>query len=315
MLLRCSSSTSFCGYKHDYVFSSDFRIRPLSPIQRIKSLPLSTRQSKPGSYRNNNNNNNNHMLRCQAYDEDGGSSTRKDVIPVHGLSNTVVGVLGGGQLGRMICQAASQMSIKVMILDPLENCPASTLSYHHVVGSYDDSATVKEFAKRLSVSAFYLMISSPPFICIWYFQFRVFKITSILQKLTLSLVLRCGVVTYEIEHVDVATLEKLEQQGIDCQPKASTIRIIQGVHPKTITILELQAIDKGLDMATGYGYKRIELGCDSASVVTLIKTAISPPYLRPNIGHTDYTPDAFTIDLKIILVEDASGKIYFRVKK
>lgn len=33
--------------------------------------------------------------------------------------------------------------------------------------------------------------------------------------------------TIEIEHVDAITLEKLEQQGIDCQPKASTIRIIQ----------------------------------------------------------------------------------------
>lgn len=42
-----------------------------------------------------------------------------------------------------------------------------------------------------------------------------------------SLVFRCGVLTVEIEHVDVSTLEKLEQQGVDCQPKASTIRIIQ----------------------------------------------------------------------------------------
>lgn len=33
--------------------------------------------------------------------------------------------------------------------------------------------------------------------------------------------------TVEIEHVDAVTLEKLEQQGIDCQPKASTIKIIQ----------------------------------------------------------------------------------------
>ncbi|GFZ14588.1 phosphoribosylaminoimidazole carboxylase, putative [Actinidia rufa] len=39
--------------------------------------------------------------------------------------------------------------------------------------------------------------------------------------------LRCDVVTVEIEHVDVATLVKLERQGINCQPKASTIRIIQ----------------------------------------------------------------------------------------
>ncbi|GMI98942.1 hypothetical protein like AT2G37690 [Hibiscus trionum] len=33
--------------------------------------------------------------------------------------------------------------------------------------------------------------------------------------------------TVETEHVNVATLEKLEQQGVDCEPRASTIRIIQ----------------------------------------------------------------------------------------
>ena len=43
----------------------------------------------------------------------------------------------------------------------------------------------------------------------------------------LFLVARCGVLTVEIEHVDAETLERLERQGIDCQPKASTIRIIQ----------------------------------------------------------------------------------------
>ncbi|KAK5802294.1 hypothetical protein PVK06_029879 [Gossypium arboreum] len=113
------------------------------------------------------------------------SSRQDDDSPVHGLSEKIVGVLGGGQLGRMLCQAASKMAIKVIVLDPSENCPASALAYDHMVGSFDDSATVEEFAKR------------------------------------------CGVLTVETEHVDVATLEKLEQQGIDCEPKASTIRIIQ----------------------------------------------------------------------------------------
>lgn len=51
-------------------------------------------------------------------------------------------------------------------------------------------------------------------------------IVIILMKLHFYIV-RCGVLTVEIEHVDAATLEKLEQQGVDCQPKASTIRIIQ----------------------------------------------------------------------------------------
>ncbi|EXB93209.1 Phosphoribosylaminoimidazole carboxylase [Morus notabilis] len=124
-------------------------------------------------------------LPCRALPDSHETSLRKDEIPVHGLFETIVGVLGGGQLGRMLCQAASQMAIKVVVLDPQENCPASALAYHHMVGSFDDSATVEEFAKS------------------------------------------CGVLTVETEHVDVATLEKLEQQGVDCEPKASTIRIIQ----------------------------------------------------------------------------------------
>lgn len=59
-----------------------------------------------------------------------------------------MGVLGGGQLGRMLCQAASQMAIKVKILDPSDNCSASALAYSHMVDSFDDSFTVEEFAKR-----------------------------------------------------------------------------------------------------------------------------------------------------------------------
>lgn len=70
------------------------------------------------------------------------------MLPAYGVSDKVVGVLGGGQLGRMLCQAASQMGIKVIILDPAENCPASVVSHYHMVGSFDDSCMVQEFAKR-----------------------------------------------------------------------------------------------------------------------------------------------------------------------
>lgn len=115
----------------------------------------------------------------------GGDDSASESLPVHGVSETVVGVLGGGQLGRMLCQAASLMAVKVVTLDPLQNCPSSTVSYQHVVGSFDDGDTLRDFAKR------------------------------------------CNVLTVEIEHVDALTLEELEQEGVDCQPKASTIKIIQ----------------------------------------------------------------------------------------
>lgn len=55
----------------------------------------------------------------------------------------------------------------------------------------------------------------------------VFLFTAFCFYLILWVHYRCGVLTVEIEHVDAVTLELLEQQGIDCQPKASTIKIIQ----------------------------------------------------------------------------------------
>ena len=67
---------------------------------------------------------------------------------VIGLSDTVVGVLGGGQLGRMLCQAASKMGVKVAVLDPMENCPASAIAHRHVVGSFRDTNAVQKFAKE-----------------------------------------------------------------------------------------------------------------------------------------------------------------------
>ena len=54
--------------------------------------------------------------------------------------------------------------------------------------------------------------------------------------MSMFLVDRCDVLTVEIEHVDVATMEMLEQQGVDCQPKASTIRIIQVCFSLTLPI-------------------------------------------------------------------------------
>lgn len=51
-----------------------------------------------------------------------------------GLCNTVVGVLGGGQLGRMLCQAASPMGLKVDVLDPLPYAPAGRIAHRHEVG-------------------------------------------------------------------------------------------------------------------------------------------------------------------------------------
>ena len=58
-----------------------------------------------------------------------------------------LGVLGGGQLGRMFSQAASKMGYKVCVLDPTENSPASEVSAYHVVAEFDDETGLSNLAE------------------------------------------------------------------------------------------------------------------------------------------------------------------------
>jgi len=49
-----------------------------------------------------------------------------------------LGILGGGQLGRMLSQAASRLGFNVVILDPEENSPAGRVSQGQIVAAFDD---------------------------------------------------------------------------------------------------------------------------------------------------------------------------------
>jgi 5-(carboxyamino)imidazole ribonucleotide synthase len=44
-----------------------------------------------------------------------------------------VGIIGGGQLGKMIAHEARRMSLRVIILDPTEGCPASSIADEQIV--------------------------------------------------------------------------------------------------------------------------------------------------------------------------------------
>lgn len=57
-----------------------------------------------------------------------------------------LGVLGGGQLGRMFSQAASKMGYKVCVLDPAADSPAAEVSAFHVKADFDDEAGLQKLA-------------------------------------------------------------------------------------------------------------------------------------------------------------------------
>ena len=55
---------------------------------------------------------------------------------------STLGILGGGQLGRMLSQAASRLGFNVVILDPEENSPAGRVSQGQIVAAYDNTTAL-----------------------------------------------------------------------------------------------------------------------------------------------------------------------------
>ncbi|KAJ7740565.1 phosphoribosylaminoimidazole carboxylase [Mycena metata] len=105
------------------------------------------------------------------------------------MADKVVGVLGGGQLGRMLAAAASLLNIKLVILDVGENGPAKQVlaptspQHSHIDGSFTDPARIRELATKVDV------------------------------------------LTVEIEHVDADALAQVD--GCDIHPSPNTIKLIQ----------------------------------------------------------------------------------------
>ncbi|KAK3341119.1 hypothetical protein B0T25DRAFT_573527 [Lasiosphaeria hispida] len=66
-----------------------------------------------------------------------------------GAGNPIIGLLGGGQLGRMLCEAANPLGIDIAILDE-KNSPAKQAhnTNRHVAGSFKDPAKIRELAAR-----------------------------------------------------------------------------------------------------------------------------------------------------------------------
>ena len=65
-----------------------------------------------------------------------------------------LGILGGGQLGRMLCQAAHELKINTSVLDPTPNSPAGQIVQKQIVGDFKDAKKVKSFSKKVDALTF-----------------------------------------------------------------------------------------------------------------------------------------------------------------
>ncbi|MFY0617221.1 5-(carboxyamino)imidazole ribonucleotide synthase [Shimia sp.] len=62
-----------------------------------------------------------------------------------------IGILGGGQLGRMLSVAASRLGYKTCVYEPGADCPASHVANYHFQKSYDDAEALRAFADAVDV--------------------------------------------------------------------------------------------------------------------------------------------------------------------
>ena len=67
---------------------------------------------------------------------------------------STLGILGGGQLGRMLSQAASRLGFNVVILDPEENSPAGRVSQGQIVAPYDDPTALSVLGRTCAAVTF-----------------------------------------------------------------------------------------------------------------------------------------------------------------
>ena len=99
----------------------------------------------------------------------------------------ILGIIGGGQLGMMLTEAAKNMPLdisKIIVLDPTENCPAAKVGAEQIIADFKDESSIRELAERSDI------------------------------------------ITYEIESGNSAVLKNLESQ-CEINPSPETLSIIQ----------------------------------------------------------------------------------------
>ncbi|WP_336278503.1 5-(carboxyamino)imidazole ribonucleotide synthase [Bartonella sp. CB175] len=86
------------------------------------------------------------------------SSSTNSVLPSstfsssHTLaSGSTIGLLGGGQLARMLAIAAAELGFRTVVLCPEEDCPAAQTTNHHIVASYDDYSALDRFISMCDI--------------------------------------------------------------------------------------------------------------------------------------------------------------------
>ena len=70
------------------------------------------------------------------------------------MSDITLGIIGSGQLGSLLCQAAKKLNIKTVVISDDEKGPAQNYADQFIFSKYDNQIKIKEFIKKVDIVTF-----------------------------------------------------------------------------------------------------------------------------------------------------------------
>ena len=70
------------------------------------------------------------------------------------MSDITLGIIGSGQLGMMLCQAAKKLNVKTIVISDDEQGPAQNYADKFIFSKYDNQKKIAEFINKVDVVTF-----------------------------------------------------------------------------------------------------------------------------------------------------------------
>jgi 5-(carboxyamino)imidazole ribonucleotide synthase len=76
------------------------------------------------------------------------------------IKPVTLGIVGGGQLGKMLAMEAKRMSMMVIVLDPMPECPAASVADKVIVGNFADEHKIYDLSKEVDMITYEIELAN-----------------------------------------------------------------------------------------------------------------------------------------------------------
>ncbi|MFL5778294.1 MAG: 5-(carboxyamino)imidazole ribonucleotide synthase [Chloroflexota bacterium] len=194
-----------------------------------------------------------------------------------------IGILGGGQLGRMLGLAARAMGFRLIVLDPDASCPAAAIADEVVVGAYDDVEAALALADRCEVVTYELEHLA----------------VAIVDRLAIRIPVRPSRRALAVSQDRLAERRFLDALGVPVAPwrAVRSADELRAAAAALVTPLRVKSVTGGYD---GRGQERLSNPDDASAVFASLHEA-GPTLLAER--ELD-----FELELSVVVARSASGE-------